>query len=330
MEEKLLEIDNLHVSFHQKGSVLRAVRGVNLSLQKGEVHGLVGESGSGKTVTSKTVMGLVDTPPGEIGEGSILFNGREIVGLASHEMRKIRGREIAMIFQEPARYLNPSYKIGEQIREGISLHFGTPAKKALERAFDYLDLVGLGKDRRILTSYPHELSGGMKQRAMIAMAISCDPQLLIADEPTTALDVTLQLQILELLLSLQKKLAMTILFISHDLGVVEEIADNVSIMYAGKIVEQAPKKTLFSSPLHPYTTPLLLSKPDPDKRGHKLATIPGRVPDAEHTPGGCPFHPRCSYAEDICSKEMPEMKKYGENHWAACFFIGKKKTGEKL
>lgn len=325
--KELVRIENLHVSFNVGTTPLLAVRGLDLSVSTGVVHGLVGESGSGKTVTSKCIMGLLDTPPGEITKGSILFKGKEMIGLPPRELRKVRGREIGMIFQEPARYLNPSYKIGEQIREMLSLHFGDSRSEATEKAYDFLSLVGLGGDKRILNSFPHELSGGMKQRAMIAMAIACHPSLLIADEPTTALDVTLQLQILKLLLSLKEKLSMTVLFISHDLGVIQEIADVVSIIYAGKIVEEAPKEILFSRPLHPYTHLLLLSKPEPGKRGTKLHTIPGRVPDAEHIPGGCAFHPRCPLAEDICVNEVPGLKKQGENHLSACHFSGVKTVG---
>ncbi|MCF7928723.1 MAG: ABC transporter ATP-binding protein [Spirochaetales bacterium] len=326
--EELLTIQDLHVSFHQDGKVLQAVRGLDLSVRKGEVHSLVGESGSGKTVTSKSVMGLIDIPPGEIGKGSIRFSGREVIGMGPRELRAMRGKEIGMIFQEPARYLNPAYKVGEQIRESVSMHLGLNRGDALERAYEYLALVGLGQDQRILNSYPHELSGGMKQRAMIAMAIACNPKLLIADEPTTALDVTLQLQILKLLISLQRKLSMTVLFISHDLGVVREISDTVSVIYAGRIVERASKEELFSRPLHPYTTLLLLSKPEPEKRGKDLPTIPGRVPDPEHVPPGCAFHTRCPLAEEICGREVPELKQYGEDHWAACFFAGKKQIKE--
>lgn len=326
--EELLKIANLHVTFTKDEKRLEAVRGLDLVLRRGEVHGLVGESGSGKTVTSKAIMGLLDVVPGESLTGTIHFDGREIVGMSPEELRRIRGREIAMVFQEPSRYLNPAFTIGEQIREALSLHFGLSREEAIEKAFSFLQMVGLGADRRILNSYPHELSGGMKQRAMIAMAISCHPQLLIADEPTTALDVTLQLQILKLILSLQKKLSMTVLFISHDLGVVQEIADTVSVIYAGRIVEQGPREGIFAKPLHPYTSLLLLSKPEPDKRGKKLRTIPGRVPDPEQVPGGCAFHPRCPLAEDICSRETPALREFGNGRKAACFFVGKKRVEE--
>jgi oligopeptide/dipeptide ABC transporter ATP-binding protein len=229
-----------------------------------------------------------------------------------------------MVFQEPGKYLNPAIKIGEQITETLILHFKMTRKSAVDRALEILNLVGLGKSKRVLNSYPHELSGGMKQRAMIAMSAVCHPALLIADEPTTALDVTLQLQILKLIRNLREKFSMGILFISHDLGVVKEIADKVSVIYAGKIVESATQQQLFANPIHPYTKLLLLSIPDAAKRGTRLRMIPGMVPDAEHIPGGCSFHPRCPLAEEECRREIPPTIDYGGGHSAACFFIGKR------
>jgi oligopeptide/dipeptide ABC transporter ATP-binding protein len=301
----------------------QALRGINLSLYKKEIHGLVGESGSGKTVTSTCVMRLLPSPPGEITSGSIAFKGTNLIALPENEMRKVRGREIAMVFQEPGKYLNPAFRIGEQITEMLILHLGMDKKAARAKATELLGLVGLGKDGRVLDSYPHELSGGMKQRAMIAMAICCNPELLIADEPTTALDVTLQLQILRLIAKLRDKLGMGILFISHDLGVVKEVADRVSVIYAGRIVETADKTRLFANPLHPYTRLLIMSVPDARKRGTRLATIPGRVPDADKTPEGCAFHPRCPIAEERCAHETPALAEYETGHAAACHFVGK-------
>ncbi len=328
MEEKaLLRVENLHVTFEPKA---RAVRGVSLEIREREVHGLVGESGSGKTVTSSAVMGILPEPPARINMGKIIFKGKNILELEEEEKRSIRGKEIAMVFQEPAKYLNPAFKIGEQIGEMLRLHLGMSRSEALERTLEILGLVGLGADKRILNSYPHELSGGMKQRAMIAMAISCNPSLVIADEPTTALDVTLQRQILKLIEKLKESLNMSILFISHDLGIVREIANKISVIYAGKIVENAGKEELFEKPLHPYTKLLLLSIPDPEKRGRRLKSIPGKVPDASSVPSGCAFHPRCPIAEDICSAEEPPLVpvKAGENvrglHLVACHFTGKK------
>ena len=321
--QPLLQILDLDISFKQGLSSARALRGIDLTFYKEEIHGLVGESGSGKTVTSTTIMGLLPSPPASINRGKIVYKGKEILPLPEQEKRLLRGREIAMVFQEPGKYLNPAYKIGEQIMEMLVLHKKMTKEESRNRASEILDLVGLGKDGRVLDSYPHELSGGMKQRALIAIAICCDPSFLIADEPTTALDVTLQLQILKLISRLKRLLGMGILFISHDLGAVKEVADRVSVIYAGKIVETAKKETLFSEPLHPYTKLLILSIPDARKRGKRLTAIPGRVPDAEHIPPGCAFHPRCPLAEERCSMEIPELNEYKPGHAAACHFAGK-------
>lgn len=323
-EKQLLNIQGLDVSFKQEQGLAHALRGINLALSFGETHALVGESGSGKTVTSTAVMGLLPIPPAKINQGEILFQEQNLLLLPETEKRRTRGKKIGMIFQEPAKYLNPAYTIGEQIRETLMLHFQMDRKKATAQALDFLDLVGLGKSKRILNTYPHELSGGMKQRAMIAMAICCHPALLIADEPTTALDVTLQLQILRLIHNLKSKFSMGILFISHDLGVVKEISDIVSVIYAGKIVESATKDQLFESPRHPYTKLLLLSVPDATKRGSRLKAIPGTVPDAEHIPSGCSFHPRCPLAEDRCRHDIPQSFGLADGHMAACHFIDKK------
>ena len=317
----LLEIKNLDISFIQARGTAHALRGIDLSIAPGEILALVGESGSGKTVTAMSVMGLVPAPPARINAGSLLFKGDELIGRPHAEMRNIRGNEIAMVFQEPAKYLNPSLKIGEQITEMLILHLGLSKRQAVEKALEYLDVVGLGKSRRVLNAYPHELSGGMKQRAMIAMAICCNPSLLIADEPTTALDVTLQLQILKLIRNLKATFSMGILFISHNLGIVREIADRISVIYAGKIVESAANAALFKNTLHPYTSALLQSIPDAEKRGHRLLAIPGSVPDAENIPRGCSFHPRCTLAGDRCSREIPLTRDYGSGHSAACHMI---------
>ncbi len=322
--EHLLDIQDLDVSFEQQQGPAHALRGIDICLHSGETHALVGESGSGKTVTSMCIMGLLAIPSGKINRGKIIFQNRDLLQLSEYEWRTVRGKNIGMIFQEPGKYLNPAYKIGEQITEVLILHFQMEKKTATEKALELLSLVGFGKSRRVLNSYPHELSGGMKQRAMIAMAIACHPALLIADEPTTALDVTLQLQILRLIHKLKVKFSMGILFISHDLGVVKEIADRISVIYAGKIIESATKKQLFENPLHPYTKLLLLSIPDAAKRGERLRAIPGTVPDAEHIPAGCSFHPRCPLAEDACRNEIPPDIGYGDGHTAACFLIGKK------
>ena len=320
----LLDIHKLDVSFEQHKGIAHALRGIDLSLKSGEIHALVGESGSGKTVTSMCVMGLLSTPPCRVNGGEIIFQGRNLLRLSENDRRKVRGKEIGMIFQEPGKYLNPAYKIGEQITETLILHFNMTRKSAVAQALEFLNLVGLGKNKRVLNSYPHELSGGMKQRAMIAMSVACHPALLIADEPTTALDVTLQLQILKLIQNLKDKFSMGVLFISHDLGVVKEIAERTSVIYAGKIVESASRQQLFENPIHPYTKLLLLSIPDAAKRGTRLRAIPGTVPDAENIPGGCSFHPRCPLVEEGCRREIPPTIDYGDGHKAACFLIGKK------
>lgn len=318
----LLHVEDLGVCFTHGAMEAHALRGIDLTFYKEEIHGLVGESGSGKTVTSTCVMGLLPSPPGKIVSGRILYDGKDLLALPEAEMRKLRGRKIAMVFQEPSKYLNPAFKVGEQITEMLILHLGLSKKKARERASELLGLVGLGKDGRVLDSYPHELSGGMKQRAMIAIAISCNPDFLIADEPTTALDVTLQLQILKLIKRLKDMLGMGILFISHDLGVVKEVADRVSVIYAGRIVESSAKGRLFEKPLHPYTKLLILSIPDARKRGTRLATIPGRVPDADNTPKGCAFHPRCPLADERCEKENPALVEFESGHTVACHHAG--------
>jgi len=320
----LLDIRNLDVSFEQQKGIAHALRGIDLGLKSGEILALVGESGSGKTVTSMCVMGLLTTPPCRVNGGEIIFQGRNLLALTENERRKVRGKDIGMIFQEPGKFLNPAYKIGEQITETLILHFKMTRRSAVEQALEFLNLVGLGKNKRVLNSYPHELSGGMKQRAMIAMSVACHPALLIADEPTTALDVTLQLQILKLIQNLKDKFSMGVLFISHDLGVVKEIADRTSVIYAGKIVESATRQQLFENPIHPYTKLLLLSIPDAAKRGTRLRAIPGTVPDAENIPGGCSFHPRCPLVEEGCRREIPPTIDYGDGHTAACFLIGKK------
>ncbi|MBL7176019.1 MAG: ABC transporter ATP-binding protein [Desulfobacteraceae bacterium] len=320
---QLIEVNDLDVSFEQAGGIARVLRGIDLSLTSGETHALVGESGSGKTVTSMCIMGLLPVPPGSINRGTINFQGRNLLILSETEKRTVRGKEIGMIFQDPSKYLNPAFKIGEQITETLILHLQMDRKKAIEQALELLRLVGLRKSRRILRSYPHELSGGMKQRAMIAMAICCQPALLIADEPTTALDATLQLQILKLIQKLKATFSMGILFISHDLGLVREISDRISVIYAGKIVESAPSERLFENPLHPYTKLLLLSIPDAARRGVRLKAIPGTVPDAEHIPSGCSFHPRCPLAEEGCRYEIPPVVEYGDGHKTACYLIGK-------
>ncbi len=321
--EALLEVQDLAVRFGEA----QAARGVDLALAAGEIHGLVGESGSGKTVTATCILGLLPVPPARIERGRILYRGTDLLGLPEAERRRIRGRRIAMVFQEPARCLNPALKVREQITEMLTLHLGLEPAAALERARELVERVGLADSRRVLACYPHELSGGMKQRVMIAMAVSCDPSVLIADEPTTALDVTLQRQILRLILALRDRCGLGVLFISHDLGVVHEIADRVSVIYAGRIVECAPRERLFGGPLHPYTRLLLQSIPDARRRGTRLRAIPGRVPDAAHLPAGCAFHPRCPLATEPCARQVPPAVEQAPGHTAACLRIGAPWTG---
>jgi len=326
MNDSILEIKDLKISFGSGENKAAAVRGINLDVRRGEIHSLVGESGSGKTVTSTCVLGLLPEPPAIIESGSIRYKDLELLSLSAEARRKTRGKEIAMVFQEPSKYLNPALKVGEQITEMLKLHHGMNSSQSEKRAMEILDLVGLGDNNRVLSSYPHELSGGMKQRVMIGIAICCDPSLLIADEPTTALDVTLQLQILKLIMKLRRQLNMGILFISHDLAVVHDISDRVSVIYAGLIVETGSREDIFSSPRHPYTRLLLASIPDAAKRGKKLTAISGRVPDAEHFPSGCAFHPRCPLAEEHCSEQQPAMESLGGSQSAACFCLSKEWT----
>jgi len=338
MAEALLSIRDLSVSFQgREAGGSRPLRGVDLEVGPGEVHALVGESGSGKTLTATCVLGLLPVPPARIEAGSIRFQGRELLGLAESERRKLRGRRIGMVFQEPSKYLNPSMRVGEQIVEALILHLGLTRSGARARAAELLELVGLPGGRRVLARYPHELSGGMRQRVMIAMAVSCEPALLIADEPTTALDVTLQRQILRLLLELRDRLGMAVLFVSHDLAVVHGISERVSVIYCGKIVESGSRERVFGRPLHPYTQALLASVPEASRRGRRLAAIPGTVPDAAHVPAGCAFHPRCPLAVERCRQEVPALLDYaggppagGEaagkggagSHLAACHLVG--------
>jgi len=321
---ELLSVQDLDVSFQMRRGTAYALRGIDLDLASGEILGLVGESGSGKTVTSTCILGLLPSPPARVNRGRVLFKGVDLLALPEAQRRLTRGRQIAMVFQEPSKYLNPSLKVGEQISEGLRLHLGMDSPQALERARPLLEVVGLSDTQRGLKAYPHELSGGMRQRVMIAMAVSCEPAMLIADEPTTALDVTLQRQILSLIRDLRDRFSMGVLFISHDLGVVYEVSDRVSVIYAGRIVESASRDRLFAEPLHPYTRLLLASIPDARKRGRRLRAIPGRVPDAEHIPQGCAFHPRCPLAEEICKAQVPPLVEQSAGHTAACLMIGKK------
>ncbi|MEE2831589.1 MAG: ABC transporter ATP-binding protein [Candidatus Latescibacterota bacterium] len=313
----ILEVRDLRTSFHTREGEGRAVDGVSFHLDRGETLGLVGESGCGKSVTALSILGLV-APPGRIGGGQILLSGRDLLTLPEKDMRQVRGDEVAMVFQEPMSSLNPVLTCGRQIEEAVRLHQGGSRQEAKARAIEMMHLVGIPAPEQRVDDYPHQLSGGMRQRVMIAIALSCSPDVLIADEPTTALDVTIQAQILELLEKLQAEFHMAILLITHDLGVVAEVADRVAVMYAGQIVETATTKDLFASPRHPYTRGLLRSIPHLDGRQERLEVIPGRVPEATSLPFGCRFHPRCSLAESACEATDQSLEECGADHEVRC------------
>lgn len=314
----LLSVRNLRTHFITEDGEVPAVDGVSFDLSAGETLGIVGESGSGKSVTSLSIMRLIPTPPGRIAGGEILFNGEDLLKKSPAEMRKIRGNDISMIFQEPMTSLNPVFTIGDQIMEAIILHQKLSKKDARDRAIEMLRLVGIPSPEQRVDEYPHQLSGGMRQRVMIAMALSCNPRLLIADEPTTALDVTIQAQILELLQRLQEEFGMAIIMITHDLGVVAGMVDRVIVMYAGKVVEEAPVRELFTSPKHPYTEGLLGSIPKLHQVQDRLQTIEGVVPSPFNMPKGCRFHPRCKYAQPACEEAEPLLQELAPGHYAAC------------
>ena len=318
----LLEVQDLQTFFHAEGNVARAVDGVSFAVGAGETLAIVGESGSGKSVTSLSILRLVPIPPGEIAGGRVLFRGRDLLALPEPEMRHIRGNEIGMIFQEPMSSLNPLLTVGEQIAEVVRLHQGLGRTAARQRAIEMLGRVNIPDPERRAREYPHRLSGGMRQRVMIAMALACRPALLIADEPTTALDVTIQAQILHLIRALQIEMSMSVLFITHNLGVVAQVADRVAVMYAGRIVEQGDVRTVFAAPLHPYTRALLRSIPRVEAVGrdpsHRLLSIPGQVPSPVALPPGCSYAPRCPLADDVCRTAMPPLAEVIAEHDVRC------------
>ena len=318
MSEYLVDIKDERLAFFTPAGEVKAVGGVSIHLKAGEVLGIVGESGSGKSVTAYSLMGLTAYPGRLIG-GTLDFNGHHINDMSEKEMRRIRGNEVSIIFQDPMTSLNPVYTIGNQIREVILLHTGKSKKEANERAKELLTLVGINEPEKRLKQYPHELSGGMRQRVMIAIALACEPKLLIADEPTTALDVTIQAQILELMMDLKEKLGMAIIMITHDLGVVAEMCTRVIVMYAGKIVEMAPVEKLFATPSHPYTQGLIASVPKLGSGVKVLPSIPGSVPDLASMPTGCRFAPRCKYATDKCREQEPELLDISEDQKCRCW-----------
>jgi oligopeptide/dipeptide ABC transporter ATP-binding protein len=315
----LLEIRDLRTWFDGDGGTYRAVDGISLSLDAGRTLGIVGESGCGKSVTALSIMGLVPQPPGRIAGGEIRFEGTDLLKLGADALRDLRGARMAMIFQEPMTSLNPAYTVGDQIVEGILRHQDIGRAAARAKAIEMLRLVRIPAPEQRFDEYPHKLSGGMRQRAMIAMALACGPRLLIADEPTTALDVTIQAQILDLLRRLREETGTAIVLITHDLGVIAELADDVVVMYAGQIVERAPVKRLFDAPQHPYTIGLLGAVPDLDRRRARLATIEGTVPDLSAAPAGCRFAPRCPFAEPRCGAEAPALRAVAPGHEAACW-----------
>lgn len=320
MSEKLLEVNDLHVEFRTDDAIVKAVNGVSFDLAPGETLGIVGESGSGKSVTNLAVMGLIPQPPGKVTRGAVRFRGQELLGMNNREMSKIRGKDIAMIFQDPMTALNPFLTVEDQITESTMLHLGHSHSEARKHAIEMLDLVGIPGAAQRISDYPHQFSGGMRQRVMIAIALSCSPDVLIADEPTTALDVTIQAQILDLMKDLQKEKGTAIIMITHDLGVVANICQRVLVMYAGKIAEQAEADSLFADPRHPYTLGLLESIPRWDTvAGEDLKAISGSPPDMGHPPTGCEFHPRCPFQIDRCKNESPELTKRPAGGSFRCF-----------
>jgi oligopeptide transport system ATP-binding protein len=320
MEKNLLQVENLHVSFNTYGGEVQAVRGVNFTVKKGEAVAIVGESGCGKSVTAKSIMKLLPTPPTEYKEGKILFHGQDLLEASEGEMKKIRGNKISMIFQDPMSSLNPTSRVGDQLTEGLIKHRKLSRSVAQQHAVQLLERVGIPHAKSRLKHYPHEFSGGMRQRVMIAMALACDPELIIADEPTTALDVTIQAQILSLMKRLQKETNTSIILITHDLGVVAEVCDKVIVMYAGEVVESGTVQEIFSNPTHPYTKGLMKSIPRLDMdRSERLYSIVGSPPDLLDPPKGCSFFPRCEHAMKVCRDYHPTLESIRGSQQSACW-----------
>jgi oligopeptide transport system ATP-binding protein len=316
----LLSVTDLRTYFETEDGIVKAVDGISFELKQGKTLGIVGESGSGKSVANLSLMRLIPDPPGKIVSGSIVFDGRDVLKLSTREVRDLRGKRIAMIFQDPMTSLNPLMRVSKQLMEVTQLHLGHTKQQAREHAIKMLEHVGIPDARERVDSYPHEFSGGMRQRVMIAMALSCQPELLIADEPTTALDVTIQAQILDLIKRLKAETGASVILITHDLGVVAGMTDHIIVMYAGKVFEQAPTTELFERPGNPYTRGLLRSVPDPTDEQGKLYQIPGQPPDLAHLPPGCPFAPRCERAEAICQREFPPYVQLTPEHYSLCHF----------
>jgi peptide/nickel transport system ATP-binding protein/oligopeptide transport system ATP-binding protein len=322
----MLSVQDLKVYFEVDGGFSRAVDGVSFDIKAGETVCLVGESGCGKSVSALTIMGIIPQPPGKIMDGKVLFNGKNLLSMREEEMQKIRGNHIAMVFQEPMTSLNPVFTVGDQIEEAIRVHERIDESEMRQRSIQALKDVGIPSPEQRINDYPHQLSGGQRQRVMIAMALACNPDLVIADEPTTALDVTIQAQILNLFKELQQKRRMSLLYITHDLGVVAKIADQIYVMYAGIIVEKGAARDIFHNPCHPYTQGLLASLPSHLKRGSKLYSIPGTVPDPAYKPEGCPFHPRCAFAIESCRDQFPNMNDCSIGHSIRCPVLYDKKS----
>ncbi|MFG2600850.1 ABC transporter ATP-binding protein [Streptomyces sp. NPDC048462] len=316
----LLEVRDLHVEFHTRDGVAKAVNGVNYSVSEGETLAVLGESGSGKSVTAQAIMGILDMPPGKISGGEILFKDRDLLKLKKEERRKIRGQEMAMIFQDALSSLNPVLTVGEQLGEMFVVHRGLSRKDAKAKAVELMDRVRIPAAKERVGNYPHQFSGGMRQRIMIAMALALEPSLIIADEPTTALDVTVQAQVMDLLAELQRELNMGLILITHDLGVVADVADKIAVMYAGRIVETSPVHDIYQAPAHPYTQGLLRSIPRLDQKGRELYAIKGLPPNLLHIPPGCAFNPRCPMAQDVCRTDVPPLFDVAANRQSACYF----------
>lgn len=329
-QDTVLEVKNLQTYFYSSEGVAKAVDGVSFTLQKGETLGIVGESGCGKSMTSLSLLRLVPSPPGKIINGEILLNNTDILKLSDEELRKIRGNKISMIFQEPMTSLNPVLSVGEQIAESIRLHQGLSRKEAWQKAVDMIRLVGIPAPEKRAKQEPYQLSGGMRQRIMIAMALACTPDVLIADEPTTALDVTIQAQIIDIIQNLQKQLGMSILFITHDLGVVAEICDKIAVMYAGQVVEEGTTDSLFEKPLHPYTNGLIQSLPKLYEDQEELSTIQGTVPSPYHYPSGCRYAERCPFATELCREKQPELLTIEPEKKVRCWIYSKEWQGATL
>ncbi|MEO8555931.1 MAG: ABC transporter ATP-binding protein [Actinomycetota bacterium] len=316
----VLDVENLHVEFRTRDGVAKAVSGVSFDLQPGETLAILGESGSGKSVTAQAIMGILDTPPGFVTQGSVRFRGTDLLALPEKERRLYRGEKIAMIFQDALSSLNPVYSVGFQIGEMFRVHRGASRADAKAKAIELMDRVHIPAARQRVNDFPHQFSGGMRQRIMIAIALSLDPDIIIADEPTTALDVTVQAQVMQLLADLQAESKMGLILITHDLGVVADVADKISVMYAGRLIEQAPILPLYATPAHPYTERLLAAIPRVDQKGQELYTIKGIPPNLTDIPAGCAFHPRCPYAQPICSEQVPPLVEVSEGRRSACHF----------